>query len=94
MKIPPLKKKRTPTNPNSHNVDPNYTAKRIKIEFDFVPTASQQEIYDTVLTHGTKYIVANLSRQQGKTTIIKAIVCKWFFDRLCYTDQDARKNHL
>ena len=70
-----------PTNPCSHNTRTKSTAKRIKIQFDFVPTASQQEIYDSVFSRENKYIIANLSRQQGKTTIIKAIVCQWFFTR-------------
>ena len=81
MKTPRTRTPKPPTNPCSHNVNPKSTAKRIKIQFDFVPTASQQEIYDSVFTYGNKYIIANLSRQQGKTTIIKAIVCQWFFTR-------------
>ena len=81
MKTPQKRTPKPPTNPCSHNVNPKSTAKRIKINFDFVPTASQQEIYDSVFTYGNKYIIANLSRQQGKTTIIKALCIEYLIKR-------------
>lgn len=52
-----------------------------EIEFDFTPTKSQQELWDAVHTMGNKYILANFSRQQGKTTIVKAIVIELFMKR-------------
>lgn len=53
--------------------------KDIQIDFDFTPTGSQRELLRAVRCPRNKYIVANFSRQQGKTTIIKAITINFLF---------------
>lgn len=40
-------------------------------------TESQQELYKYATDNKTKYIIANWSRQSGKTTIVTLLCLKW-----------------
>lgn len=40
-------------------------------------TESQQELYNFATDNQTKYIIANWSRQSGKTTIVILLCLKW-----------------
>lgn len=51
------------------------------IRFDFKPTGSQMELWNAVHDRTNKYILANFSRQQGKTTIVKALVIELLMKR-------------
>lgn len=51
------------------------------IDFDFTPTPSQMDLWSAVHDRANKYILANFSRQQGKTTIIKALCIEYLIKR-------------
>ena len=51
------------------------------IDFDFTPTPSQMDLWSAVHDRSNKYILANFSRQQGKTTIIKALCIEYLIKR-------------
>lgn len=54
--------------------------KSFEINFDICLTNSQQEIWNTTLDRKNKYVVCNLSRQQGKTVCAECILIKWLFN--------------
>ena len=54
--------------------------KKYMINIDLTLTASQQSIWDATFNRNNKYIVCNLSRQQGKTVCAECILIKWFFN--------------
>lgn len=49
----------------------------IKLNFKINLTEPQKELYNVVHDKGNKYILANYSRQQGKTTIIMCIIIEY-----------------
>lgn len=51
------------------------------IDFDFTPTKSQMDLWNAVHDRANKFILANFSRQQGKTTIIKALCIEYLMKR-------------
>ena len=51
------------------------------IDFDFTPTKSQMDLWNAVHDRANKFIIANFSRQQGKTTIIKALCIEYLIKR-------------
>lgn len=55
--------------------------KPVEIQFDLTLTNSQQEIWDAAFEKNVKYVVCNLSRQQGKTTVAECILIKWLFQK-------------
>lgn len=44
-------------------------------------TESQQLIYDAAIDKQHKYVMANLSRQQGKTTVVTLLCIKWLTEK-------------
>ena len=49
----------------------------IKLNFKINLTEPQKELYNAVKDKNNKYILANYSRQQGKTTIIMCIIIEY-----------------
>ena len=49
----------------------------IKLNFKINLTEPQKELYNAVKDGNNKYILANYSRQQGKTTIIMCIIIEY-----------------
>lgn len=54
--------------------------KKYIINIDLKLTDSQQTIWDATFNRNNKYIVCNLSRQQGKTVCAECILIRWFFN--------------
>lgn len=51
--------------------------RKINLNFNFNLSKSQQELYDLIHHRKTKYVLANFSRQQGKTTVMKVMLIEY-----------------